>query len=63
MSVKTTADEELDNVRENIRAAIKSLSRIIVDECWGHDEFAPEFRESLDCAYIKLMEIKKEMSQ
>lgn len=59
VSVQTTADEELENTRESVRSAIKSLSRILVDECWGHEEFNPEFTFKLKAAFTQLMEIKK----
>jgi len=39
MSVRTTADECLNNARENIRSAIMSLSRIEVEKVYGYDEW------------------------
>ena len=48
MSVRTRADEALDEAREQIQAATKSLSYIVADRCWGTDELTRNRRA--DCA-------------
>jgi predicted small metal-binding protein len=37
--VYTTADKKLDEVSENIKDAIKNLSEVTVEGCWGADDF------------------------
>ena len=59
MSVRTMADEKVDNVREHINDAIKDLSEIFIDECPGHDDFSLAFIERLDTAFTELRRMKK----
>jgi hypothetical protein len=58
MGVITRADECLDEAREHIRKAIKCLSEIVVDECWGHDEFRPEFSAAIETAFVQLTAVR-----
>ena len=58
MSVTTTADEKLAEARQAVRAATKALSSILVDECWGANEFAPEFTEQMEKAFELLRRAK-----
>jgi hypothetical protein len=57
MSVITTADEKRDAAKDNIKAAIKNLSEIIVDEVWGSDDFNQEYKTKLFLAMSTLLEI------
>lgn len=59
MSVRTTADECLNNARENIRSAIMSLSRIEVEKVYGYDEWGKDFRKVIKDSFIKLMDISE----
>lgn len=58
MSVRTTADEKLDAAREAVQTALVALSDIIVDECYGHDEYKPEFRQQLGEAFGALLAVR-----
>lgn len=57
MSVRTTADEHLDAAKQDIRNAVKNLSVIFVDRCYGSDEFCPDRRRELLGVYRSLMEL------
>lgn len=62
MSVKTSADEHLDKVKENISSSIEELSQIVIHECWGHDQFNIEYREKLEEVFTQLRKIKRDLS-
>ena len=61
MGVITTADENLEKARENIRLAIQYLSSVLVEECWGHDEYSDEFLETLEGSFDQLRRIRKKL--
>lgn len=61
MSVKTAADEHLDNVRKHLANAVEELGEIVANECWGHDEFKDAFRKGLLTKYITLLTMKLEL--
>ncbi len=58
MSVRTTADDKLAEAREAVQTALVALSDIIVDECHGHDEYKPEFRQQLGEAFQELLVVR-----
>lgn len=60
MSVSTRADENLDAVRKHIEEATKLLSEIVVDQCWGHDEFSPEYKKKIKDLFLYFLELKDE---
>ncbi len=55
MSVRTTADEQLDSVKGHVKSAIDALNEIVVGECWGHDDLTPEYRLTLRQTMFDLM--------
>lgn len=57
MSVQTTADENLNSIREHINESIKDLGDIVVDQCWGHDEFNEDFLKDLRKTFNSLLDI------
>lgn len=59
MSVNTAADDALANAKYSVNEAIKELSKILIDECWGHDEYKKEYYEAMNEAFTQLREIKK----
>lgn len=61
MSVYTTADAHRDRVRQQISEAIKDLTAILIDECWGHDEYSEEYLQVLEQAFTDLREMKKKI--
>lgn len=42
MSVITRADEKLDQARENIDQAYRSILEVLNPDTWGHEAFADE---------------------
>lgn len=47
MSIETPADLNLAATRENLRAAIESLSKVVVDRCRGHDGYLRGYKEKM----------------
>lgn len=47
MSVRTTADERVEEAREQTKAALKSLTDVVCGDAWGHDEYRKEFFQKL----------------
>ncbi len=61
MSVQTTADEHRDAARENVRDAIRNLSQIVVEQCWGHDEYRAGYRTALSESFQELIAIQEKL--
>lgn len=61
MGVRTLADEKLDETRENINSAIKSLSDIVIGECSGHDDYTTEFRMVLGDSLHDLLKLREKL--
>lgn len=55
MSVQTTADKHLEDAANHVRAAVDSLSEIVVSQCSGHDEWTPQFRKDIVGAFHQLL--------
>lgn len=56
MSVRTTAHDELSAAEENVRDAIRHLNAILVDKCYGSDEYSSERRQVILKSHRLLME-------
>jgi hypothetical protein len=61
MSVTTTADEKLKSARDHVEGAIAALSEIVVDQCWGHDDFNGEFAKQIEESFDLLRQIRKKL--
>ena len=61
MSVTTTADERLNDAKDNIQSAIKNLSEIVIEECWGAEEFSSEFSATLRKALSEMIEVRESL--
>ena len=57
MGVITTADERLSSAKGHIGSAIQDLNHILIEECWGHDEFRKEYQEKIAEAFTELVGI------
>lgn len=57
MSVRTTADEKLDEARDAVKIALKALTEIVIEDCWGHDEFSTSRFASIEASYQELLVI------
>jgi len=58
MMTTTTADEERDAALDDIDSATKHLSLIIIDRCWGYEEFAEEYLAKLRELYVGLVYLR-----
>lgn len=54
----TEADEHLEKARVSIKNSIRHLSRIVCEECWGHDEYTGDMRTRMKDTLLKLLEAK-----
>ena len=61
MGVKTRADECLDELNEGLTQAINALDEIVVQQCWGHDEFKPDFQAKLVGAFNNLIILRRDL--
>jgi len=61
VSVRTTADEKLEQAKHHVLEAIKALQEIVVGECDGHDDYRQDYEESIHWAHQQLLEIRKRL--
>lgn len=63
MGVDTQADVHLDQAAANIQNAIKNLSALVVDRCWGHDEYNAEYLKTIREVYSSLIELNDKLGR
>jgi hypothetical protein len=63
MGVRTEADEQLDKADENIKAAIERLSKIVVDKCWGYDEYNKTYQHTIQESLRSLLEVRENLNR
>ena len=61
MSVITEADKALDRTKHSVEDAVKNLSKIIVDQVWGHDDFSKEYKEELQRVFASLILVREKL--
>jgi len=59
MSVITTADEKLEEAKENINIAYKNILTVLDPDTWGSNEFNAYYLDDLHKVLLKLLEIKR----
>jgi hypothetical protein len=60
MSVRTTADENLDEIRRDVKSLyLKLFAFYTGDDTWGRDEYSDEFEEKVEEALTHLRSAKK----
>lgn len=59
MSVKTTADINLNDARGHVRLAVDRLATIVVEECDGSNEYNKSFRETMRICLHTLIEVRE----
>jgi len=59
MSVHTEADDALSDAQHHIHEATRKLSRIVVDLCYGHDEYTKEKRAEINAAFLTLIKLRE----
>lgn len=58
MSVATEADERLSRAQEHLREAGVDLAVIVVDECWGYDDYSLDYKTTIRQALNTIIELK-----
>jgi len=58
VSPDTDADKELLVVKEGIGRAVTHLSRIVVDECSGYDDWNSRYKDKLRNALSDLLSLR-----
>ena len=61
MGVTTTADEKIQNAREDVKSAIKNLHTALDPETWGSDEYTSERDDELLDIYKTLLDVRKKL--
>ena len=61
MSVQSEADRNLDEAKEHIRAAIRALGEIVVNECPGHADYIVDYQSTLGDALHELLKIRDKL--
>lgn len=59
MAVRTTADEKLDEARENINTAYKNILEVLNPDTWGSDNFNDSYIDNLYKVLSSLIELKR----
>lgn len=63
MGVRTDADEKLDEAAEAIDKAISALSAVVVDGCWGHDDYKSECRDTIEEVFDELRRLRRRLGR
>lgn len=63
MSVRTTADEQLDQAKHDIQTAIEHLSQITIERCWGWRDFNREYSEAIAQSLSDLIVIRDRLGE
>lgn len=61
MSVHTEANTRRDQAIESVKGAISSLSAIVIDQCWGTQDFGPDYRKDLAVSLMELIAIRERL--
>jgi len=59
----TEADEKLDSAAEHLKAAYKDISEVVVDKCWGTDEYTSEYLETTEEVMITLLSLQRKLGR
>lgn len=62
MSVATTADKNRDKAKREIEQAISNLAEIVVNQCWGWDEYHPRYFKALRKSLDELLDIRDRLN-
>jgi replicative superfamily II helicase len=63
MGVVTTADEKLNSASEHIKAAAQDLSVIVLDECWGCEDYRADYTTEIHSALNTLIMLKAKLNR
>lgn len=54
----TEADNCRDRAVQHIKDAVKELSKIVIDETYGHNEYNTDYRELLFSSMLELQQMR-----
>jgi len=63
MSVQKDADKALDDAKDHISKAIKSLSEIIVDQVWGYDDWTDTYTKKIQDSFYALIKTRDALNE
>lgn len=61
MSVRTTADEKLDEAKDLINQAYKLLLEVLNPDTYGSDEYEEEYINTVHESVLDLLKIKRKL--
>jgi hypothetical protein len=59
MAVQTSADDALDSAKSHVQMALECLSKIVVQRCWGANDFSAEYQQQIAAAFTTLMAVRE----
>ena len=62
MGVITEADEQKRIAEKAVNEAISSISKIVIEECWGADGYTSDHRRELQRSLFDLLDIRERLS-
>ena len=59
MSVRTAADEKIDEAKDHIQKAIECLSEVVINRCYGTSEYSEDYLNKLRKRFIGLLDLRE----
>jgi len=64
VSVRTEADDNLASAETSVRHAISNLRGIVIEQCWGYDQYGEEFTADIQKKIMnELISIRDRLAQ
>lgn len=61
MSVYSSAEEAIESAKDHIDDAIKELSKVVVEQTFGTDEFKDSYKSKVKDTFLKLISIRDDL--
>lgn len=58
MSVRTTADEKIDEAKEHVQEALECLLEVVVNNPWGTSEYSQDYLQKLRRQLNTLLDVR-----
>lgn len=62
MGVRTTADDKAIEAYNAVDTALKALTEIVVDQCWGTSDLTDDFIQKIEKSHQTLIQVRKDLS-
>ena len=59
MSVRTTADEKVDETLVSVTKAIEAMREVVETDCWGWNDFTAEAKDNFCKVLRKLRKVQR----